>query len=296
MGSHKRRREGFAGQRLVRLPPAIIKQSARMPVVRDLYVTDIGHFPRAVGHYVNRSKGVKQFILIYCVAGGGWCRFAGNKWPVPPGSVIVIPPNESHSYGADPAGPWSIYWVHFAGRSSADYQRMLGVNAAGPVIHVSREDQLIEAFEQMYDHVRYGYTPATLAGLSTHLGRFIGLLNTHHRPPGGLAHRAADPIRRSICFMNEHLRQRVDLPALAKAAGLSVTHYSALFRRHTGSSPMEFFIRLKIQRACELLDTTGADVQDVGRQIGYDDPYYFSRLFKKVMGRPPTDYRKMPRG
>jgi transcriptional regulator GlxA family with amidase domain len=86
------------------------------------------------------------------------------------------------------------------------------------------------------------------------------------------------------------------LDELATAAGLSVAHYSMLFRRHTGFSPIDFLIRLRVRRACRLLDTTSLPIGEVGERAGYLDPYYFARCFRRVMGCSPRGYRKMTKG
>jgi AraC family transcriptional regulator, arabinose operon regulatory protein len=86
------------------------------------------------------------------------------------------------------------------------------------------------------------------------------------------------------------------LDELATGAGVSVTHYSALFRRHTGFAPIDFLIRLRVQHACRLLDTTKLPVGEIAERVGYRDPYYFTRCFRRVMGCAPRRYRKVPKG
>ncbi|MCB0166075.1 MAG: helix-turn-helix transcriptional regulator, partial [Anaerolineae bacterium] len=64
-----------------------------------------------------------------------------------------------------------------------------------------------------------------------------------------------------------------------------------VFKKKTGYAPIDYFIRLKIQKACELLETTDQQVSEIGHSLGYPDIYYFSRLFKKVVGLSPRQYR-----
>ncbi|MGC3957754.1 MAG: helix-turn-helix transcriptional regulator [Verrucomicrobiota bacterium] len=77
-------------------------------------------------------------------------------------------------------------------------------------------------------------------------------------------------------------------------ANISPSHFFAVFKRQTGFAPLDFFIRLRMQRACELLGTTSLSVKEVAAELGYDDPFYFSRVFKTVSGIAPTDYRRLP--
>ncbi len=291
MGS--RIREGFPGQRLVVLPREVAARCRKLPVVRDLHVTDIGHFPAAAHHYVQRPRPRAETILIYCADGAGWCRMAGRRWRVTKGRALFIPEGVSHTYGADRAAPWTIYWVHFAGRRAADYRRALGVDVPRPLLHVPDTARVIEAFEEMAGHTRHGWTDASLLALSTGLCRFLGLLKVHQRAlhPRGL--RAQEKVLESIRFMRENLGRPLRLRDLASHVYLSPTHFSSLFRRQTNMSPQKFFTRLKMQRACERLDATDLPVSRVGEELGYADPFHFSRVFARTMGLSPARYRSM---
>jgi AraC-like DNA-binding protein len=78
--------------------------------------------------------------------------------------------------------------------------------------------------------------------------------------------------------------------------GLSASHFSNIFRNKTGYAPIEYFSRLKIQRACQYLDLTDLRVKEISSLLGYDDPYYFSRVFNKIMGDSPRNYKKKKKG
>ncbi|PTY03873.1 hypothetical protein DB347_21755 [Opitutaceae bacterium EW11] len=82
------------------------------------------------------------------------------------------------------------------------------------------------------------------------------------------------------------------LSELATTAGLSVPHFSLLFRQQTGYAPIDFVIRQRIRAACRLLDTTPQSVTQIATEVGFSDPYYFSRAFRRVMGHSPSDYRR----
>jgi transcriptional regulator GlxA family with amidase domain len=105
-----------------------------------------------------------------------------------------------------------------------------------------------------------------------------------------------DSVERVIEWMRTHVEQRAELPALAARAALSVPHFSVLFRRRTGYPPVDYFLRLKVRRACELLDTTTLRIEEIAASVGCADAFYFSRLFRRVMGKAPRDYRSMPKG
>jgi AraC-like DNA-binding protein len=98
-------------------------------------------------------------------------------------------------------------------------------------------------------------------------------------------------IEASVQYMLQHLNQPIRVSRLSAMAGLSDSSYFALFKRATGQTPLGFFIRARMQRAGELLTTSTLQVKEVAAQLGYEDQFYFSRLFKSVHGLPPRAYR-----
>ena len=96
--------------------------------------------------------------------------------------------------------------------------------------------------------------------------------------------------------MHSRLAETVRLEEFANKAGLSVSHFSDMFREQVHQSPMSYFTQLKIRAACRLLDLTEKSVKVVAIETGYSDPYYFSRVFKKEMGISPDKYRAIKKG
>lgn len=115
-------------------------------------------------------------------------------------------------------------------------------------------------------------------------GRFRGLL-----PDAGSE--TGRKVERSIAYMTDHINQPLQVATLAALANVSPSHFFALFKQRTGCPPMDYFTRLRMQHACRLLGSTSASVKEVAAALGYDDPFYFSRVFKSVHQVPPSRYR-----
>ncbi len=107
---------------------------------------------------------------------------------------------------------------------------------------------------------------------------------------------AVRKIEDSIAYMLRHLDEPLQVATLAARASISPSHFFALFKRQVGCAPIDYFIRLRMQQACRLLDETTLSVKEVAATLGYDDPFYFSRLFKSVNQVAPSEYRLLKNG
>lgn len=288
------RPEGFPGQRLVIIPPAIAVRASRQPITRDLCVTHIGHFSAVGEHYVERPHGTSQHILLACLSGHGACTLHGQDWKLGPGDLLFLPPRERHIYHADPRSPWTIFWLHFRGQRADDYLTSLGVSSQRPVVSVDDPDVLFEAFEDTFRHATRGFNEAAMTGLATAFARLLGLAKVHQRVPGSRSRRVDHRILKVLAHLRDDLAHPWTLAELARSATLSVPHFTELCRRQTGMPPLGLLIRLRLQRAMDLLQQGHHNVAEAALAVGYDDPFYFSRLFRKHMGVPPSSCRQGP--
>ncbi|MVN77602.1 helix-turn-helix domain-containing protein [Hymenobacter sp. HMF4947] len=289
-------KDGFRGQRSYSMPAPLLAQLLAHPLCQGLYLTDIGFYPAARLHKRARRAGSPQYILLYCVHGEGWYQIGGegrralkaNQW-------IILPAETAHRYGADDATPWTIYWLHFAGSQAAALYTYLCESSLGKPITITFADERLRLFEAIFAQLMQLPEPDSLVQACLHLPHFLATL----APVGSLVAQptaAAEVVANSITYMRQHLERAVTVPELAKQAGLSGSHYSALFRAQTGRPPIMFFNSLKVQRACEQLLHTALPVKDIAGQLGVEDAYYFSRLFTKVMGSSPRQFRQAHAG
>jgi len=287
-----RKREGFAGQRAIVLPKKILEVCNFTPSMNFLFVTDIGFYPRAQYHYRERPGGISQHILIYCTEGKGWLETVHGKVEVNPNEYLVIPADMPHKYGADEQNPWTIYWAHFKGLQSAHLTSMLSKQHTSLVNYSPFLEDRIKIFDSIYKNLEGGYSLDNLTFASISFQYFLlslrypeKIASAHHRVE-------KDSVDISIEYMQNHLDVPLTLETLASAVNLSVSHYSNVFHKKTGYSPIIYFNHLKIQHACQYLQFTTLRINEISLKLGIDDPYYFSRLFTKTMGLSPAEYRK----
>ena len=96
-------------------------------------------------------------------------------------------------------------------------------------------------------------------------------------------------------YMQDNIHQQLGLEDLAAVAHLSKFHFSNRYKALTGYSPIKHFLHMKIEYACQLLDSSEMSVKAIAAELGYPDPLYFSRLFSKTMGLSPRAYRSSVR-
>ncbi|MGJ7032442.1 helix-turn-helix domain-containing protein [Niabella hirudinis] len=292
-----KKKDGFQGQRSIIVPPPLLdKLAEEHPVMRQLYVTDIGYYPNAQYHYRERPQGTKEHVVIYCVNGKGICKVGGREYAVGPGELMLLPAHEPHEYHADATLPWSIYWVHFKGLNSQDFMNMMLRQFAGNLVLLSYRDDRIRLFEQIYTTLEKGYSIHNLcyAGLSLQYFLTTCWFDNYDQPPA--AANEMGGVDGCIRFMRDNLDQTLSLQQIAAAANRSVPHIAALFKKGTGFAPIEYFNQLKVQRACQYLLYTDLRINEIAAKLGVEDPYYFTRMFTKIIGVSPLKYRKNRHG
>jgi AraC-like DNA-binding protein len=294
-----RRREygqGFSGQRIVVIPRSVVRQARRYPLLAGLLPTDVGYFPRARRHLRERRNGVDQAIFIYCTKGEGWCEIAGKRHRIGTGDLLAIPPGVPHAYGADQKQPWTILWFHAVGPLAIGFLQELGASGERPVVTAGEGTALSALFEEVLSAVELGYSQVQLLhaahALAHLLAVLVGACRAFDRDSAG----SRPHVGQTISYMEQRLGQHLDLKALADAAHLARSQYAACFKRQTGYAPMDYFRRLKMHRACQLLDKTDLSIKAIAASLGYADQLYFSRAFKAVNEMSPLAYRKHRKG
>ena len=269
-------------------PQFLCDQLSQNPLTLNLYPVAMGYYPKAQSHQMTRSKHSSN-LLIYCTSGRGTLTVDGRHIRVRSGDLILLPKGVSHGYSSHSRYPWSIYWIHFDGEQGGNFCQHLGMSS--PLQHIGMQPRLISEFEELFALRHSGYNHASFihgSHLLQQIMTYLALLVRQQHSRSG-KQIDMDTVR---SYMLERIHGKMDLESLANHSRLSKYHFSKRFKAVTGHSPIQYFINLKMQHACHLLDASNQPVKQVAAQLGYDDAYYFSRLFKKVIGLSPDQYRK----
>jgi len=285
--------DGFPGQRMRVLPRPVVALALRAPTTSQILVTDVGFFPHASSHGRSRPHGARQNIVIICASGRGRCHLpSGTHW-VTAGQALVIPAGVPHRYEADQSEPWTVWWMHVDGTGVAELFDTIGTTVDQPIVGLRDPPRVIALIDTIIRRMERDETMSTLLAASGAAWHALALLAADRRSVG---RDAVDPIEATIEHLQAVASTRVSIGELAGMAGLSDSHYAALFRRATGYGVLEYQTRLRMGLARELLDTTGRTISAIAQQVGYPDPLYFSRQFRRIHAMSPSEYRSRDGG
>ena len=293
-----KKRDGFAGELLISIPQNVLAGAIQKGQIlpHQLYVSHIGYFPKALYHYCQRPQGCVDNILFYCVQGKGYYTLDGHTFTLNPNQYVIVPATDKPLvYWSDTEDPWSIYWVHFTSDALQAFNRAYHIVPEQGPQYIPHNEKGIRIWEEMYENLSRGYSPENLMNTNLCLYHLIATFVFSQQQNQNSSSPEKAIIRETIDYMKNNLDKTIRIEDFADLNKYSVSHFSKIFRLTTGMSPIEYFIHLKMQKACQLLYTEDSRVKQIAALLGYDDPYYFSRLFKKYMNTSPGTYRKSVR-
>lgn len=287
-----RKKDGFKGELFLVVPPFVVDDVKNSPFARNYFITDIGYYPKAKLHYRKRPKGCERHILIHCVDGKGEVSVGSNHYKLKMNQYIVIPAHVSHSYEADKDDPWTIYWMHFGGFSTLPI-----VTEISSVVH-NKRNQLIfgkeqkTLFEKIYGFLSKGYGREIVDSVALIIPSFLQPYAYPEMTSWEDDSGKHDVVQDAITFLKSSVRSKLTLQEIAASTNLSISHFSKIFKNRTGYSPIEYLNHLKIQEACFMLKFSSLRISEISFELGFEDQYYFSRLFKEHMELSPLNYKK----
>jgi len=277
------------GQRL--LTPTFIREAlAQHPLSQDCYPTAMGFYPEAQGHVMVRERHDDN-LFIFCCRGSGTLQTRFGVRQIKAGDAMLLPSQLPHRYWADDNSPWTLYWAHFAGSLANTLMRHLG-SPEQIVIHPRVQPTLLAEFAQLMAVERTGYSIGAYLAASARLRQLLLACADWVERQTRTSSREFD-VERIQAYMRAQVASTLTLTDLADIAGISRSHFAQRYRELTGYPPLRHFTHMRMEAACRLLDSTQQSVKQVAAELGYEDPLYFSRVFRRVVGVAPKDYRKL---
>lgn len=260
----------------------------------DTVRSDVSLSVNSCGHYrliqspmyaTVRPSGRHDYQLLYIASGQADFRSESRTILLREGQIYLYRPEEPQDYFYRLDDHPDVYWLHFTGTEAARYTHAL---------HGCTDVGIREEYIHIFDHIirelqlkREGYAPLCAAYMQE---LFLLMLRYSKEPDGNAASRSRQ-IEAVIERMHEEIADTRSLEEYAKMCHMGVCWFIRSFRAYTGLPPRQFLIRLKINKARELLSYTSYNVGEIAAMVGYENPLYFSRIFSQNMGCSPSQYR-----
>lgn len=244
------------------------------------------------GHLMSVScpEGRRDYLFCY-IAQGGLCLKIDGSESVVQNGVLLIPPQVPYQYYSQPVNDcMELYWIHFTGSYAAQYLKECGLND-GYFFSTERTEELSVsvqtiAREMTFQQIAYDKVTQSL------LVYVLALTARYHVSEQHTSRNIDARMQKVIEYIYLWYARELSIKEMASVAALSVSRFSSLFKQTFGLNPLQYIINYRIKRACDLLRHTEYSVSTVAEKVGFSDPLYFSRVFKKQMKVNPTAYRQ----
>ena len=270
--------------------PNLLKQSYKQSYTDnvELSIFSCGHEVCQPGH--TWGPGVRDHYLIHLVvAGKGVFQVGGASFHLQEGDLFLVKPNQLNTYAADATDPWEYYWVGFNGACANKLVQQTPFTDHHPLHHCKDPQSVREALYNIY--LSRGTEPQQEALMTGYLYLFIAQPMREARDtlpnPGSSS---SQYVLAAIKYIQFNYSHDISVDDIAKAVGVSRSHLYRVFMANVGQSPIDYLTGYRISEACSLLKNAHLSIAEIAVSVGFFDQFYFSRVFKKVKGVPPSKY------
>ncbi len=239
-----------------------------------------------------RPKGRVDYQLLYIAAGKAHFFFKkGEETIVTAGHMVLYRPKEFQKYVYYGHENTEVFWIHFTGWEAKLILRRLGFPEKDHVINTGIQKRYKDIFQTIIQEMQL-HKLHYEEYISLLLTELLILVNRHTVKKVKINSFVQNEIESALSYFNTNYNKDINIDAYAASKNMSTSWFIQNFKKYSGSTPMQYILSLRIFNARNLLETTSYNITEIANIIGYEDPLYFSRLFKKQVGLSPSEYRK----
>lgn len=240
----------------------------------------------------HRPRGRLDYQMIYVASGKAHFYFNGVKQIVTAGNMVIYRPKEEQRYYYYGVDHTEVYWVHFTGNNVKNILRKYGIPDDAHVIHTGTSLDYKRIFLQMIQELKL-CKPDYEEVLACYLKMLLILIHRlQDKPQKQKSQFLMDEMDTAVKYFHENYHQPIGIEDYAAQHHMSVSWFIRNFKEYTGSTPAQYILSLRISNAQTLLESTSYNVSEISNIVGYDNPLYFSRIFKKQSSVSPSEFRK----
>ena len=248
-------------------------------------ITDTGELK------TERPHGRGDYQLIYVCQGKLRLFEKGKETSVPTGSLIVFRPGEPQVYHLYAKDKPETFWVHFTGCEVESLLCRYGITRDTRTYFIGSSPNNVWLFRQMIMELQFR-RHNFLDLLRINLKSLLILAGRAMKERGDNSSSAQNEAEVAALYFAENYTRPISVRDYAAKRHISECYFNKIFKATFNVTPMQYVISLRIAGAKKLLEGSDMDVIRISSAVGYDDAFYFSRLFKKHTGQSPTEYRR----
>lgn len=246
-------------------------------------------YQKCDGRYAWGPGQRDHYLMHYIVSGKGEFLCGGHSHALGEGDLFLICPSRLVTYTADEEDPWEYVWVGFNGTEARRLLNLTGLSETSPVLHASGRDDIRQTLMDIYN--TRGNTPSADTEMAGRLYLFLSrLIHMQEGRRNDWAHQ--DYMEQALRYIQYNYAGVLSISDIASYVGVSRSQLYRAFQENLGLSPHEYLQKYRINEACSLLCSRELTVAEVAASVGYADPLYFSRAFKRLKGQTPTEYQR----
>ena len=240
------------------------------------------------------ERTITHHELILFLNGRGVLSMQGKKYPVKSGSLFYLMPDVLYTLEFDKETAVQILSVHFSYAhvrlKDGNWDVKNALLPLWPHVTVALTDyhHIADVFLKLTD-IWNEKLPGYEFMTQNLLGQLLIAISQYTKKEES-NHAASLKVEKMIGYMQQNLKCHISLHEFSDLVSLSPFYLTKIFKKETGYSIMEYFNRIKMDKAKELLAEGSWKVKEVAKEIGFSDEFYFSRLFKKIEGMSPSEY------
>ena len=240
-----------------------------------------------------RPRGRLDYQLLYIVSGKGHFFFGGKERIVTAGHMVLIQPRQEQRYDYYGAEKPEVYWVHFTGSDVKNILRKYEIPMDDPVFYSGASSTYTYIFKEMINELQTCKTGFEEL-LSMYLRQiFLLIQRTRQEQKPTVSTYIQEEMEYARRYFNEHYNEPISIQDYAESRNMSVCYFQRNFKQIVNHTPMQYLLTIRVNNAASLLETTDYSMAEIAAIVGYEDPLYFSRLFRKIKGMSPSAYRKL---
>lgn len=240
------------------------------------------------------GRMLEEYQLVYCSKGSGLFRTeTAGEMHVKTGDMMMLFPQERHTYHPDEETGWKEYWIGFRGPNIEMRVKNGFFSTLHPLFHlpIAMNHDIIHLFNQGIEaaqHMEKGYQQL----LSGYVNMLLGYISSYDNASSQAEKETAEDIHQALLFIHENYQNDIRSEDVAQAINWGYSRFRKVFLQQTGMTPYQYIQETRIKQSKFLIMNTTKPLKEIAYNVGFNNPDYFSTAFRRITGLSPMEFRK----